>query len=131
MWWNNTQKEKGVALYLAIIVMALLLGIALGVGSILFGGVRLLRGVGHSVAALYAAEAGLETVLYEDSQGSDITGCDGTAGAPSFCKRSLSNGAAYEVVVQSPDGVVCSAVLYCAGSAGTFQNSVRKIFIER
>lgn len=135
MWWNNTQKEKGITLYLAIVALALLLGIALGVGSVFVGGSRLLRGVGHSVVALSAAEAGIEKVLYDDRPGSGIDIVAVCAG-PGGCTGTLSNGATYRVVVTGaglvmPDGTICAGVAYCAESAGTFQNSSRKVQIER
>ena len=134
---NNIQKERGVALYLTIIVMALLLGIALGVGSIFVGGSRLLRGVGHSMVTFYAADAGIERILYEDSKsastGNNIMDCDGSG--PPFCEG-VVNAATYKVVVTGPgltmsDGATCNGVAYCAESAGTSQNSSRKIQIER
>ena len=130
---NNIKNERGIALYLAIVLMTLLLGIALGAASIFVGGSRLLRGVGHSVVALYAADAGVEKVLYDDNQGIDIvTVCAGPGG----CIGTLSNGATYKAVATGPglvmpDGAICNGVAYCVESAGTFQNSSRKIQIER
>lgn len=130
---NNIQKEKGITLYLALVALALLLGITLGVGSIFSGGSRLLRGVGHSVVALYAAEARIEKVLYDDSQGIDIVVL---CGGPGGCTGTLSNGATYKVVVTRsgafmPNGTRCVATAYCVESAGTFQNSSRKVLLER
>lgn len=112
---------------MAIIVTALLLAMVLGLGSILVGQVKLLRGIGHSVVALYAAETGLEAILYEDYQNiNDITDCDGSGPQPAFCSRALSNGANFKVIVDDACGT-----LYCVDSTGTFQNSLRKINIER
>lgn len=126
---NNTQKEKGVALYLTIIVMALLLAMIFGLGLSFVGQVKLLRGVGHSMVVLYAAEAGLESALYQDLQGMDITLCDGTGGAPTFCQGTFLNEASYEILVQLPGGD-CTAEAYCVESRGELGQSARALRIS-
>ena len=133
MWWNNIEKEKGAALYFAILITALLVGISFGVGSIFVEQIKSVRGIGHSIAALYAAEAGFERILFEDFDTADSTSilnCDGTMTAPSFCSTNFLNGATYDVVVEPPGGG-CSGALYCVETTGTFQKASRKIKIER
>lgn len=69
---RNTKKqfevpEKGSSLLLiAIIFTALLLSVGIGLGGFLRGELQLLEGVGNSIAALSAADAGIEHVLYLD-----------------------------------------------------------------
>ena len=55
--------QKGVSLYLAVIIMLILLAIALGVSTILVGQIKTIRGMGNSVSAFYAADTGIETEL--------------------------------------------------------------------
>lgn len=55
--------QRGVALYLALAVLAILLAIALGVSTIVFGQLRTLTLAGYSVVALYAADSGIEREL--------------------------------------------------------------------
>ncbi len=124
MYRNNIQKEKGSVLYLAIVITAILLGVLFGVGSLFVGEVQILRGIGYSVVALYAAEAGMEKILYDDSIGIDIVDSCQDSGD---CTGLLSNGATYDVVV---DGS-CGGFFYCAESTGTFKKASRKAMIER
>jgi len=129
---SSMQKEKGVVLYLAVVVTALMLAMVLGLGSIFIGQLKILRGVGHSVTALYAAEAGMEKVLYDPKLGVDIVAVCHTDHPPHVhCPGGpLSNGATYEVTVE-PAGGPCGATLYCIESSGTFENSERKISVDR
>lgn len=55
--------QKGVSLYLAIIIMAIILAIVLGLNTIFLGQIKMIRGMGYSVVALYAADTGVEKML--------------------------------------------------------------------
>lgn len=67
--------QKGaVSLYLALITMIILLAIGLGITTIIISQMRMIRGIGDSVVALYAADAGIERILYEDKM-CHQTGC--------------------------------------------------------
>lgn len=129
MYKNSAQKEKGVVLYLTVIVMALLLAMVLGLGSIFIGQLNILRGVGNSVIALYAAEAGAEKILRDDKTGVDISTDCATAGA---CIGTIPGNllSTYEVIVAAAGGG-CGATTYCLKASGTFENSTRKISVER
>jgi len=61
----NTQ--KGVAIYLAIVVMFVLLSIGVGLSTILVGQIRTIAGIGDSVVAFYAADTGIERELRENN----------------------------------------------------------------
>jgi len=63
---NNSQ--KGVSLYLALMIMTVLLALALGISAILFGQIKMIRGMGNSVIAFYAADSGIEMILYLDEE---------------------------------------------------------------
>ena len=58
--------QKGVSLYLSVIILAVLLAMALGLGAILASQTRMIKGMGDSVAAFYGADTGVELVLYYD-----------------------------------------------------------------
>ena len=128
--WRNLHilnSERGAALYLAILVLTVLMTVAFGIGAVLFRQVELLGGIGDSVAAFYAAETGLEKILYDDKQGINIvTDCAG----PTGCTGSLANSATYKVIV-SPGGGGCAGFFYCADTEGTFEQATRAISIER
>jgi len=59
--------EKGVSIYITLIIMTALLGIGMGVSSILIRQVQTFKDVGDSVFAFYAADAGIERLLQVDT----------------------------------------------------------------
>ncbi len=102
---SSSPSEKGVSLYLSLVMMGILLSLALGLNSILLGQAKTTQEIGNSVFAFYAAETGIEKNLYNGSQG---TG-------------SLENGATYIVTTLAP-GIK---------SVGTYQKTSRAIYISR
>jgi hypothetical protein len=56
--------KKGVSLYLALIIMFILIAIGLGVSLIIVSQMKMIRGMGDSVVAFYAADTGIEHSLY-------------------------------------------------------------------
>ena len=55
--------NKGVSLYLTIIIMSILLAIVLGLSAILISQMKMLKGIENSVVAFYAADTGIEWIL--------------------------------------------------------------------
>ena len=70
----NVNMNKGVSLYLAVVIMAILLAIVLGVSAILVSQIKIIRGVENSVIAFYAADTGIEDILYPNRANPDC-GC--------------------------------------------------------
>lgn len=62
---NLKNSQCGVSIYLAIVIMFVLLGIGLGISTLLVGQIRMIRGMGYSVVAFYAADTGIERELKE------------------------------------------------------------------
>ena len=60
------KKEKGASLYLAIVIMSILLATVLGLTTISISQIKLVRGMGDSVMAFGAADAGIEWALYQE-----------------------------------------------------------------
>ncbi len=58
--------SKGISIVLAMVVTAILLAVALGIGLILIGQIRMTSAMGYSVLSFFAADTGAERVLYED-----------------------------------------------------------------
>lgn len=69
--------QRGVAIFLALIVMIPLLAVAMGVSIILLSQLRMLKEQGYSVIAFYAADTGIERAVYEDRVVCRQTGCPG------------------------------------------------------
>ena len=56
--------QKGVSLYLALMVMSLLSAVVLGLISISISGIKIAQGLENSVISFYAANTGIEHCLY-------------------------------------------------------------------
>lgn len=115
------ETEKGVSLYFAILIMAILLAAALGLSTISFLQVRMVKGMGHSVIAFYAADTGIERELYEEN---------GT-GTPPYIGN-LGGGITYKVtILDHGEGECPLDARYCVESVGSFQGVRRAIRIRR
>lgn len=127
-------QEKGVALYLSIVILAVIMGIVLGLGSILVSQIQVARGIENSVISFAAAEAGIELLLWvdKDSLCSGDPTCIET-NKPAIMPVTLSNDAEYDVSAIAPGSGDCpaTALAYCLSSTGSFQEASRAIFIER
>lgn len=113
--------QKGISLYLAIMILSVLLALALGISSIFLGQVKDLRQMGYSVTSFYAADAGIEQVLL--TRAAPTSSCTQTAPCP------LGNGADYFLTI-TPSGGTCTALNYCIKSTGEYQGVRRAIEIS-
>lgn len=137
----NISKQKGVSLYLAIMIMVILLAIVLGISAILIGQARMVKGMGDSVIALYAADTGIEKVLsdYKAYGGNLVPGTyygalnidndsySGLTGA-GVCPENLQDkddDACYKVKVESGCGYT-----YCIKSVGVYKETRRAIEVD-
>lgn len=108
--------ERGVSLFLTMIIMSVLLSITLGINAIFWQQVQSLRYMGNSVIAFYAADAGIERALRENSSVSDT----------------LSNGATYNAIKIITGNPGClTAFEYCIQSVGVYKETRRAIQITR
>ena len=57
--------QKGVSLYLALMIMFILIAIGLGISLIIVSQMKMMKGMGDSVVAFYAADTGIEHSLYD------------------------------------------------------------------
>ncbi|MDO8601414.1 MAG: hypothetical protein Q7R46_01885 [bacterium] len=111
--------EKGVSIYLSLVIMGILLSLALGLNSILLGQINITQEVANSVVAFYAAETGIERELYTNST-TTIT-YSGSLG-----------DASYIVQVATTTAPGCPAPLsYCVTSVGTYKTTNRAIYLSR
>lgn len=119
--------NKGVSLYLAVLVMIVLLSVILGLSTILLGQIKMIGEMNDSVIAFSAADTGIEAVLY---LGSDATTSGNYSG-------SLDNNASWVAKVINPGdsegGVECPADIanFCIHSRGTYAGVQRAIQITR
>lgn len=126
---KNLKQKKGISLYLTLVVMAVVLGIGLGLSTIVINQMKMTREVGYSTIALIAAEAGIEKALFDVYKNK----------APkSYYSMTLSNGASYEAKVTQPAGSRCQfsgipedenceGNCYCIKSTGIYKSTRRTL----
>jgi Tfp pilus assembly protein PilX len=97
--------QKGLSLYLAIMIMSILLAIVLGMSAILFHQLKMIGEMGNSVVAFYAADTGIERALYDENNCLLLTD---TPDCAAFSCRADDNGDGYcdGVAVDYDTGVV-------------------------
>jgi len=61
---NKNNSQKGISLYITIIILGLISGIVFGLSSLFLNQVKMSRTIGDSFKAFYAADAGIEQSLY-------------------------------------------------------------------
>jgi len=82
---NVKMEGRGVSIYLALIIMFILIAIGLGVSLIIVSQMKMIRGMGDSVVAFYAADTGIENSFYEKRKGSgEGTINDGAVGNATY-----------------------------------------------
>jgi len=67
------KNKKGASLLLTVLIMSVILAIAMGIAKLSLGEIKLSRALPESLIAYYAAESGIEELLYLDHTGA-ITG---------------------------------------------------------
>ncbi len=58
--------QKGVSLIITFFILTIILAVVLGISTILYSEIRIIRNIGNSVVSFYAAESGVEKTLYYD-----------------------------------------------------------------
>ena len=130
-------KQKGVSLYLSIMIMVILLSIVLGMSGILLGQLKMIKGMENSVIAFYAAETGIERVLKIafDSGGSctppTVPDCSDPADE---CYLDLNDSgdlddgdATYGILDPILPGEDCNGACYCIKVQGNYKGIKRAI----
>lgn len=60
--------ERGISLILTFFIMVIVLSVILSISVILYSEVRVVRNMSNSMVSFYAAESGIEKILYYDRQ---------------------------------------------------------------
>lgn len=133
--------QKGSALFLSIVLLSVILAIALGLGAIVAIQARTLRGIGDSVIAFYAADAGIEQVLKivvseKETLSEEYNGKLSNASykVQVKCCKSGTGKCLWDSDNNCPSGLEpdpnCQALRYCIDSVGAYQNTKRAIEVE-
>jgi len=59
-------KEKGVSLIIIFFILTIILSVVLNISILLYSRVKVIRNIGNSVVAFYAADSGVEKILFYD-----------------------------------------------------------------
>jgi len=118
--------QKGVSLYLAIVIMVILLAAVLGVTTILVGQLRMIKEMENSVVAFYAADTGIEEVLKVIIHDVGVPDPRYPLAAGTYTPV---GDASYYVEVFLP-GAGCTASLYCVRSVGIYKETRRAIEVK-
>lgn len=74
----HAEKNKGIALYLAVLIGSIVMAAGFGASNIFYRELRITRLQFPSLVAFYAADAGTECALYHDIQGNKFEGSPAT-----------------------------------------------------
>jgi hypothetical protein len=119
---NNNQ--KGVSVYLTIVIMSVLLAISLGLSSIIIGGAKMAGVLGNSIKAFHAADTGMEKALYcVKTNGGDCALSVTCANA----SNTFANGYGWTVTMFDSGGTSCTTSVSIIESEGTYLTTKRKI----
>jgi hypothetical protein len=111
------ENQKGVSLYLVVLIMSVMMGIVLGLTSVIIGGAKTAGNLGNSVRAFSAADTGIEYFLYSMYKGSSCSNISQTY------IDSASNYGYTVTVTGSCTGDGTTKI----DSTGTCQDSVREL----
>lgn len=111
------ENQKGVSVYITIVILAILLAVSLGLSSIIVGGAKMVENLDNSVKAFHAADTGIEKTLYNIRiLGSCTTPVTGT----------LGTDYTYSVTI-TYSGASCTETGTVIESLGTYKTTNRKI----
>jgi len=70
---NIKNNQKGVVLYMTVVMMSILLSVILGLSTSIIGGLQLIVMIEDSIKSFYAADAGIEKALYNINSGNCVS----------------------------------------------------------
>lgn len=125
--------DKGISLLFVVIITSVVLALSLGISAIIIQQTRMMGEVGHSVISFYAADSGIEEILYDLYQSSTPQPeHSGSFGDASF--SSVAKCGAGVAVNACPSGFTidsdCNAQNFCLKSTGVYQKTKRALEIK-
>lgn len=108
--------QKGISLIITFFIMVIILAVVFSISALLFSEVKVLRNIGNSVVAFFAADSGVEKVLFYDSQVLPVTEID-DGGNIIYGKRGLCSMVPYDPATNptacQPSGDSAEQSIYC------------------
>jgi hypothetical protein len=133
MWYNKIKimnNQKGLSLYLAIMVMGIILAIVFGITTILLAQLESIKGMENSVVAFYAADTGIEKALTQRVNPVVFDGYSETFnlnGTDVSYNIEVLTGGVGNCPATKPSG---NPVLFCIKSAGIYKGTQRSIEVK-
>lgn len=131
---KEDNKSRGSSLFFAVLIMSILLAVGLGMSTLLLTQMRMIRGMGDSVVAFYAADTGIEKALFELYKTGILPPCSGLCSNPptspcvgnvgeaSYCVEGYSAG--------EPKCLKPPNQYFCIKSIGTYKGTRRAIEVS-
>ncbi len=128
--FGDSENNKGITLLLVVVILSALLSTSFGIFNVLYGEILISGEVKDTLNALYAADEGIEKVLYLDRQSPSL--CAGSEGpnCVTFTKPDTGNGC-YTATVGKGPGACGAGLNTCAVSIGTSQCVAPRRIIKR
>lgn len=100
----KSSDSKGITILLVIIILSSILSIGLGIFNVIYGQIMISGEIANSFVAFYAADQGIEKMLYLDRItyiGSTYGMCQASPGVPCYIETQSAaiNGGCYDVSV--------------------------------
>lgn len=95
--------EKGVSLIITFFILVIVLAVVLSISIILYSEIKIIRNIGDSVVAFYAADSGVEKTLYYDRKAVPEGATGGKRGLCNLC-NACPNGECLDCIVPATDG---------------------------
>ena len=73
---DQSQNQKGVSLIITSFIMIVILAVVLFVSTLLYSEIRVIKNIGNSMISFYAADSGIEKVLFYDRKSLPLLGVD-------------------------------------------------------
>ncbi|HHE76600.1 MAG TPA: hypothetical protein ENL27_01295 [Candidatus Parcubacteria bacterium] len=135
MLYFYLKNDKGISAFLALLVLSIFLAMSLGLSTILLFQYKEVKEMGDSVKAFYAADTGIEEVLYRDKkcyepgcaslpwECVDTAECSQGIKAGSFSKSFGASSPSYEVLFNNG--------AWNVHSKGSYEKASRAVHISR
>ena len=138
---SSLRLQKGISLYLALMIMTILLAIGIGISTIIVSQMKMIREMGDSVIAFYAADTGIERLINEELKICRQAPCPGYCADPVNCDEGLPTpsipfsepvgDATYEAKKVANNTEGCPATVnFCLHSVGIYQGVRRAIEVS-
>ena len=66
--YKNLNLESGVSLIITFFIMMIILAVVLSISILLYSEIKVIKNIGDSMVSLYAADSGIEKILFYDKQ---------------------------------------------------------------